>query len=588
MRRHALALAAYVWLTALATFPVWQHMADSVPSDVGDPVLNTYILAWDTHALTHDPLHLFDANIFYPLPNTLTYSENLVGDVLLALPLTLLSAEPLVGYNFVFLSSFVLAGFGMYLFVLRLTRQPAAAFAAGVAFAFAPYRLAAFGHVQLLSLQWLPFIAATLLRISDFKIQNSDLKSEPHGIDRILRLRSLLSLCIFLWLQVASSLHGALFALLIVLVFAVVQVGRALPDLTQRTQRSLRTNPLRAWRTLRDAFVCVGHAHALREVFIAALLLAVALAPLALPYFAVVDELRSSRPLAVAEALTARPSDFMAAAPFNRLFGPLTAPLRLRPGFGEEQTLFMGVLVPLLALAGLWRRDWVSWWLGGLALAALVLSTNAALTQAIPLAGLMRVPARWGAVLAFALAGLCGVAISEFTKRTGGWSSIHLSALYSLIILAIFVEGLSAPLPLTQVGSLRAQTEVYQFLAQQPDRAAVIELPLYAAPEPEFPEAKRMYASALHWHPLVNGYSGFTPARQAPLSARLKQFPDDESLAALTELAQVGVRYVLVHSGEPGIPRREWVQQNRARALNSGVLRLLGSFGDNDLFEIVR
>ena len=99
----------------------------------------------------------------------------------------------------------------------------------------------------------------------------------------------------------------------------------------------------------------------MREVFIAALLLAVALAPLALPYFAVVDELRSSRPLAVAEALTARPSDFMAAAPFNRLFGPLTAPLRLRPGFGEEQTLFMGVLVPLLALAGLWRRDWVSW-----------------------------------------------------------------------------------------------------------------------------------------------------------------------------------------------------------------------------------
>ena len=68
-----------------------------------------------------------------------------------------------------------------------------------------------------------------------------------------------------------------------------------------------------------------------------------------------------------ASTSTARPSDFMAAAPFNRLFGPLTAPLRLRPGFGEEQTLFMGVLVPLLALAGLWRRDWVSWWLGGLA-----------------------------------------------------------------------------------------------------------------------------------------------------------------------------------------------------------------------------
>jgi len=71
------------------------------------------------------------------------------------------------------------------------------------------------------------------------------------------------------------------------------------------------------------------------------------------------------------------------------------------------------------------------------------------------------------------------------------------------------------------------------------------------------------------------------------VAARLKGFPDDESLAALQDLARIGVRYVLVHSGEPGIPRREWVQQNRARALNSGVLRLLGSFNDNDLFEIV-
>lgn len=36
-----------------------------------------------------------------------------------------------------------------------------------------------------------------------------------------------------------------------------------------------------------------------------------------------------------------------------------------------------------------------------------------------------------------------------------------------------------------------------------------------------------------------------------------------------------------------GIPRREWVQQTRACALDSGVLRLVGSFGDNDSFEIV-
>ncbi|MCA1554658.1 MAG: hypothetical protein LC737_09800, partial [Chloroflexi bacterium] len=103
----------------------------------------------------------------------------------------------------------------------------------------------------------------------------------------------------------------------------------------------------------------------------------------------------------------------------------------------------------------------------------------------------------------------------------------------------------------------------------------------------EFPEGKRMLASLLHGHALVNGYSGFTPARQMQLAERLNHFPDDASIAVLHELAHEGVRYLIVHSGEPGIPRREWVQTNRERAIQSGALRFIGSFDDNDLFEIV-
>ena len=39
-----------------------------------------------------------------------------------------------------------------------LTRSPVAAFVAGLAFAFAPYRLAQFSHLQVLSAQWMPFV----------------------------------------------------------------------------------------------------------------------------------------------------------------------------------------------------------------------------------------------------------------------------------------------------------------------------------------------------------------------------------------------------------------------------------------------
>jgi hypothetical protein len=47
------------------------------------------------------------------------------------------------------------------------------------------------------------------------------------------------------------------------------------------------------------------------------------------------------------------------------------------------------------------------------------------------------------------------------------------------------------------------------------------------------------------------------------------------------------VRWLIVHAGEPGIPRREWVQSGRANAQASGVLRYVQAFDDNDLFEIV-
>src|SRR5438067_10226921 len=115
MKRRAVVLATFLLLTVVATHPLWQHLDDTLPGDAGDPVLNAYILAWDGHALSTEPLQLFDAGFFYPLRNTLAYTENLTGNALLALPILLVTGQPALAYNAIFLLSFVLAGFGMYL-----------------------------------------------------------------------------------------------------------------------------------------------------------------------------------------------------------------------------------------------------------------------------------------------------------------------------------------------------------------------------------------------------------------------------------------------------------------------------------------
>ena len=165
LRSPASICALYGLLALVSTHPLWRYLTTAVPSDIGDPLLNTWILAWDGHALLTDPTHLFDANIFFPLQDTLAYSEHLLGTALPMLPILLISGEPVLSYNVAFLTSFILSGFGLYLLALRYTGNRLAALLAGLAFAFAPYHLSLMGHLSLLTVQWLPL---TLLYLDAF------------------------------------------------------------------------------------------------------------------------------------------------------------------------------------------------------------------------------------------------------------------------------------------------------------------------------------------------------------------------------------------------------------------------------------
>ena len=54
--------------------------------DRPDGRLNAWILAWDVHALLHEPARLFQAPIFHPLPDALAFSENLLLPAVLGAP----------------------------------------------------------------------------------------------------------------------------------------------------------------------------------------------------------------------------------------------------------------------------------------------------------------------------------------------------------------------------------------------------------------------------------------------------------------------------------------------------------------------
>src|SRR6185436_4594739 len=114
------AAALYVALTFLLAYPLSVTANRTLPADDPDGHLFMWTLAWDTHAFVHQPLALFDANIFYPLRNTLGLSENLVGSAFIAAPVLWITGNPVLAVNVVSLLSCVLCGLGAYVLSRRL------------------------------------------------------------------------------------------------------------------------------------------------------------------------------------------------------------------------------------------------------------------------------------------------------------------------------------------------------------------------------------------------------------------------------------------------------------------------------------
>jgi hypothetical protein len=158
------AFAAILLLLSLAYHaPLLDEFAVAIPSDLGDPVLNTWILWWNAH---HLPLtaDYWNAPAFAPAPYALALSETLLGLTWLTTPLQWLGASPLVAYNVLFVAMPVLNGMSAYWLCLTLTRQREAAALGALAYAFAPYHASQLAHIQTQAMFWMPAALAGLHR----------------------------------------------------------------------------------------------------------------------------------------------------------------------------------------------------------------------------------------------------------------------------------------------------------------------------------------------------------------------------------------------------------------------------------------
>ncbi len=570
-RRHTplLALLAFLGLSLALTYPLPCRLAEAV-EDRQDALLNVWIMAWDGHQLLRDPAHLFDANIFHPYRRTLAYSELLLGNALLALPVTVVSGNPVLGYNIALLLSFVLSGLGAYLLVVWLTRSSGAGLVAGVLYAFSSYRLTNLAQAQLLTTQWLP-----LALLSAFHLAHRP------------RPRHAAAFVLFSCLQALSSFYYGLLWALTVVGFGLLVLAERLAAPKDR-RRASPGEPVVLPNLRASAWYGLGA--------VAASVLCIL--PFALPYFQVQRELGFERTLADSEPFSASLSQYAMVPPHSVIHGRwLPAGETPLPGGYPPDALFPGLVALLLSLWGMVRgRGRARWFFLACLIGAFLLSLGprlylapgrpAGLEVPLPYAWLyallpgfkaLRAPVRFDLLVTLSLAVLAGYGVAALGQEarvgTGGPGPApqprrikRRLAVGSVLVLVVaeswvWPAAQAAPVPVgDQVPA------VYRWLAAQPP-TPVLELPM--AFTPGGPQLEYQYFSTYHWQTTPDGYSGFIPPRHGQIVYEMARFPWERSVSLLQAL---GVGYVIIHTDR--YPADRWRAMEEALAQVADLTRV--------------
>jgi len=136
--REFLIVLAFFGFTSVMTWPWVTRLRDAV-WDNGDSYAFAWSLWWNYHQTFHDPLNLFQANIFFPYRYTLAFTEHNFGISLLCFPLFALGLRPLTVLSIATFSGFALSGYGAFRLARTLTGSYGIAWTAGVLFAFVPF-----------------------------------------------------------------------------------------------------------------------------------------------------------------------------------------------------------------------------------------------------------------------------------------------------------------------------------------------------------------------------------------------------------------------------------------------------------------
>jgi hypothetical protein len=526
-RREMLTVTlAMLALSVANTYPLVRQIGSALPINLGDPLLNTFILGWDADRIQHGFQALWDAPFYFPMRNTLALSEHLLGIAIFTAPIQWMTGNAVLVYNVALLASTVLAGVGAYLLTRSLWGRRDAAWVGALAFACAPHRAMHASHLQVLVSGWMPIAL--------------------WGLHRYFTTWSRRALAVFALAFVAQAWSNLYYMLF--LGVTIAGVGAA------ELGRYLRAR----WTQVKGSLPAAGRV--LLDIGVAAAGIGVALAPIGLAYQRALVGRGLHRNVGEMANCSAVAFDYLRIPPSLWLW---TGHLR----FGEaERGLYPGVIVMVLAVIGMLsglrgvasagegRPERWRWYVALYATLAgfgiwmtfgpAVAGPYAGLLRIVPGFDGLRVPARFVVVVALALAVL-GSAGAAWVLA---WLRPRLAVVATILVgAAIALDGYGGPLTMVPFdASQRTRSDLNAWLRSAPE-GGVLELPIVMF---EFAPLSLTYQynTLLHQHPVVNGYSGYGSGFQDYLSTWASPLKErDEIGAVLRGLRSINVRYIVLH-----------------------------------------
>lgn len=490
-QRSGAVLLFFAFMAVLHSWPLASDPTHLGRLDSDDASLNTWVIAWVAHILPRDPLHLFEAPIFFPEPHTLAYSEHLFVPALMGAPLWWLGASPVLEHNLLLIAGLALSGWAMALVISRWTGSLPAGLIAGLIYAFNAHVLTRLSHLQAQHVEFFPLML--------------------YAFDRVLvegTRRGAVLLAGAFVLQALCSDYLLVFAAFALVAAALVRG----PEW---------------WRP--------QGARARTALLVAAAISVAAVGPFLWPYYEVSRDQGLVRSVSDVARYSAGWRDYLTTG------GRLHYALWSHNFFEHHTALFPGLTA--LALAGIaigngdaWRnrraRMALAFGAVGIVLSfGPTLPEYAWLHEHVPPLGGLRNAARWGWLWLAAVALLAGFGAARLRP-----------AMTAVIGLLVTIESLRTPVGYTRFDGL---PRIYDRVAAEHD-VVLAEFPFHFGAMVHL-NGPYVLANTRYFRPLVNGYSGFQTATYEARGRDLNTFPSSRALA---ELKALGVTHVTVHRNQ--------------------------------------